>query len=285
MTVALTLIVKNEEEALARSLPTARGLIDSWVILDTGSTDGTMKVINDLLGDLPGELHKARWVDFATARNQLAELARQARTPSEWMLVADADMDIVYHEGTKDWLAGDPDPSVDAWLVPIIGGNTIWHRPSVIRTSFPWRWVGPVHEYLDTSESITRTLLGLELRHFGGDEGGFRGDPDKWLRYLEMLEPGANAGDPRAVYYYAQTLQIIGRVEDAIIQWERRSEMGDWEEEAWHAAYLAARFRRDVPALLACHERRPWRPEPLRWAARFVTEDGHRDDILFVESE
>lgn len=64
----------------------------------------------------------------------------------------------------------------------------------------------------------------------------------------------------------------------------RRAAMkGTWEEERWHAAYWAARLRRDVNGLLAVYRERPWRHEPLSHAARFVAEDGARDDLLFLE--
>jgi len=278
VTIALTMIVKDEAEVLPRSLPIAREMIDSWVILDTGSTDDTDEVIFDLLDGIPGELHKTEWSDFATTRNQLIELAQGAETPADWMLTIDADMHVEFHDDLIGWLQRDPCPEVDAWMVDILEGGVRWQRPCLIRTTYPWEYVGVVHEYLDTSEAFLRPLLGLTLHHHGrpASEG-------KWQMYVDLLQPEADAGSPRAVFYLAETLRIMGRIDEAIEQYERRAQMGNWEEEAWYSAYFAARMRRDVPALLAAHERRPWRPEPLRWAARIVTEGGAGNDILFIE--
>lgn len=279
VTVALMAIVKDEGDVLHRSLASARDFIDAWIILDTGSTDNTEELIGLFLDEIPGELHHTEWSDFSTCRNELLELARNAETPAEWWLTIDADMEIEAHDGLREWLSADPDPAVDAWQVEIAENDVRWRRPCLIRSTYPWEYVGPVHEYLNTAEAFTRPLLGLTLRHFGHPttrEG-------KWEEYVELLTPGADAGDPRAVFYLADTLKILGRTEEAAAMYERRAAMGSWEEEAWYAAYMAARIRRDVPGLIEAHNRRPWRPEPLRWAARFVTEDGAKGDILFLE--
>lgn len=279
--ISLVMIVKNEAEVLPRSLPTVRDFIDSWVILDTGSTDDTAEIIFDQLDGIPGELHYTKWTDYGTARNQLLELARGAEVPSEWMLTIDADMEVEVHEDLVEWLRPDPDPAVDGWETLIVEGNTKWRRPCLIRTAFPWEYVGPVHEYLNTGDAGLRQLDGLTLHHFGHattPEG-------KWEGYLELLHPRVEQGDPRAVFYIAETLRVMGRYDEAIGWYERRAGMGSWEEEAWYAAYFAARLRKDVDGLLAAHARRPWRAEPLRWAARFVAENGHGGDILFIEQE
>jgi len=54
----LNMIVKNEAQVIARCLTSVRPIIDYWVIVDTGSTDGTQETIRTLTGDLPGELHE-----------------------------------------------------------------------------------------------------------------------------------------------------------------------------------------------------------------------------------
>ena len=43
--IALCMIVKNEEKIIERCLSSVLPLIDSWVIVDTGSTDGTLDKI------------------------------------------------------------------------------------------------------------------------------------------------------------------------------------------------------------------------------------------------
>jgi glycosyltransferase involved in cell wall biosynthesis len=64
----LNMIVKNEARVIRRCLDSARPIIDFWVIVDTGSTDGTQEAIRRHLDGLPGELIERPWVDFAHNR-------------------------------------------------------------------------------------------------------------------------------------------------------------------------------------------------------------------------
>ncbi|MFJ2241725.1 glycosyltransferase [Streptomyces sp. NPDC087859] len=46
-TVCLNMIVKNEAHVIRRCLESVLPLVDTWVILDTGSTDGTQDIIRE----------------------------------------------------------------------------------------------------------------------------------------------------------------------------------------------------------------------------------------------
>ena len=48
-TICLNMIVKNESPVIERCLASVKKLIDYWVICDTGSTDGTQKLIQKVL--------------------------------------------------------------------------------------------------------------------------------------------------------------------------------------------------------------------------------------------
>src|SRR4051794_3114791 len=65
-TVCLSMIVKNEAHVIRRCLDSVRSLIDYWIIVDTGSTDGTQDVIRAAMADRPGRLVERPWVDFAS---------------------------------------------------------------------------------------------------------------------------------------------------------------------------------------------------------------------------
>jgi len=48
------MIVKNEADVIGRCLRSVLPFISSWSITDTGSTDGTQAIIQEMLGHLPG---------------------------------------------------------------------------------------------------------------------------------------------------------------------------------------------------------------------------------------
>ena len=45
-------------------------LIDTWLITDTGSVDGTQELIQAKLGHLPGKLVETTWENFGANRNK-----------------------------------------------------------------------------------------------------------------------------------------------------------------------------------------------------------------------
>lgn len=90
MTVAAVLIVKNEEEMLARCLDSVKG-VDEIVICDTGSTDKTVEIAKKYTDQVVFR----KWDDsFAKARNYAKSFAK-----SDWILSIDADE--ILHDFSK----------------------------------------------------------------------------------------------------------------------------------------------------------------------------------------
>ena len=87
-TVCLNMIVKNEARVIEKCLASVKPLIDSWVIVDTGSSDDTQSIIRKYMADLPGELHEKPWVNFAHNRNEALQLAKEK---ADYVLLIDAD--------------------------------------------------------------------------------------------------------------------------------------------------------------------------------------------------
>jgi glycosyltransferase involved in cell wall biosynthesis len=93
-TIALCMVVKNEEQNIERCLKSVAGIIDELVIVDTGSTDNTLK-----LAEKHGpKVFNYEWDgDFSKARNLGLQNAK-----SDWILVLDADEEI--EESSRDKL-------------------------------------------------------------------------------------------------------------------------------------------------------------------------------------
>ena len=64
--LSLCMIVKNEEERLARCLSGVQGAVDEIIIVDTGSTDGTKRVA----GQFTNRVYDYAWDDDFFRRAQ-----------------------------------------------------------------------------------------------------------------------------------------------------------------------------------------------------------------------
>lgn len=77
------MIVKDEESTLSKCLKSAKKFVDEIVILDTGSTDKTVKIAEGY----GAKVHHFEWSDdFSAARNQALKYVT-----GDWVLVLDAD--------------------------------------------------------------------------------------------------------------------------------------------------------------------------------------------------
>lgn len=273
MTVALTIVAKNEERILARAIESARALADYVYVLDTGSTDRTP----ELARELGATVADHEWQGFADARTAALKLAQGA----SWILMLDADQIVEAHPELHAWLDADHDPDVAAWQVRMIEGDIEYRLPRLVRgdQGIDWRYEGATHEWLVDTGRKQRQLHGLTIRHL--HDGANRAD--KHERDIELLRPGVEDGDARSIFYTAEALRRLGQGEAALAMYDRRAAMtGTWEEERWYAAYMAARMRADVNELLAVHRQRPHRHEPLMWAGLILEARGS-GDVLFVE--
>jgi tetratricopeptide (TPR) repeat protein len=83
MKISLCAIVKNEESTLSKCLSSAKKFVNEIVILDTGSTDKTVKVAQGY----GAKVHHFEWcIDFSAARNEALKYVT-----GDWILVLDAD--------------------------------------------------------------------------------------------------------------------------------------------------------------------------------------------------
>ncbi len=95
-TLCLCMIVKDEAPVIRRCLDSVRPLVDAWLVVDTGSTDGTQAIVREHMADLPGELVERPWRDFAHNRSEALALARPR---GDYSLVIDADDALAVPDG------------------------------------------------------------------------------------------------------------------------------------------------------------------------------------------
>jgi glycosyltransferase involved in cell wall biosynthesis len=120
------MIVKDEASVIRRCLDGVRPLLDHWVIVDTGSVDGTQQIIRDSLAGLPGELHERPWRDFGHNRTEALRLADAC---ADYLFVIDADEVIELDPGFRL-----PPLIADAYQVRTELAGTSYFRTQLVKS-------------------------------------------------------------------------------------------------------------------------------------------------------
>jgi len=281
-TLCLSMIVKNEAPVIARCLASVRPFIDYWVIVDTGSSDGTQDVIRTAMADLPGELHERPWRDFAHNRTEALELARPH---GEYVLIIDAD-DALEFEPRFNM----PALQDDSYMLRIADTTLSYKRTQIVRSALPWRWRGVLHEFLACDAARSGSVL-ERLRLRRNHDGARRRDPRTYRRDAEILYAALQAeSDPlmraRYQFYLAQSYRDCGAKEKALQAYLKRAELGFWVEEVFMSLYSAAKlkgalgrpFEDVVATYLRAADTVPSRAEALHGASRYCRLSGRNKE-------
>lgn len=264
------MIVRNEAAVIERCLRSVRGLIDFWVICDTGSTDGTQELIGRAVGQIPGELYERPWVDFGQNRTELMSCALGK---ADYLLLLDADMTVSYDRARLQTLGA------DSYMLRHAEEPEYWIK-RLVRGDRRWWYVGATHEYITTDGVDQVENLDAIVIHHHGD-GSTR--PEKFERDLRLLsqELEHDPENTRSMFYLAQTLRDMGCVEESIDVYRRRARRGGWPEEVFYSLYQVgvlserAGYRdQAVTALFEAWNYRPQRVEPLYELAWMFRERG-----------
>ena len=173
--LTLCMITRNEEDFLEKCLASVNGVADEIIVVDTGSSDRTVEI---------AERHGAfvsffPWNgDFSAARNASLE-----RATSDWILVLDADEELVAEDRPKikAFLANS---AAEGHLIQIRNFTGMSSQPEVelsaavrlFRNRWEYRFSGALHEQV--GENILKARSGsasgaalapapLRINHYG----------------------------------------------------------------------------------------------------------------------
>ncbi|MFI5300861.1 MAG: glycosyltransferase [Polyangiales bacterium] len=277
--LTLTMMLKNEAATIEATLATVAPFVDRWVIVDTGSTDGTQEIVRRAMKSVPGELVEAPFVDFATTRNFGLEACGEATTFVLWL---DADDYLDNGRALRETLRaeqGERGDDRDAYYVRVDVGSATFDSVRVLRSSARWRFRGSVHEVLVSGDGRVpkRRIPQAIVRHRAGDEGAARSRA-RWERDVELLQRELDR-DPkssRSAFYLGMTLYWLLRCDEAISALDRRIALGGWAEEIFYAKLTKGRAARSGG--------RPW-PEVLGYFLDACSAAPHRAEPLHAIAE
>jgi len=203
------MIVKNEEDVIARCLDSIKDVVDEIIIVDTGSTDQTKEIATQFTD----KIYDFEWVNhFGKARN--FSFSKATKDYQMWL---DADDIITDSECEKILTLKktlDPDTDVvtfkyhthfDATGKPTLTST----RERLFKREKNFKWNDAIHEYILMSGNVIHSDIAISHKKI-------RGSGDRNLNiYNSMIEKG-KAFSPRETYYYARELMDHGKYEEAI---------------------------------------------------------------------
>lgn len=229
-TIALVMIVKDEVDRLERCIESVRSIVDEFVIVDTGSTDGTQKIIEKF-----GELHEIPFANYVEAKNAALQLAT-----GDYILFMDADETIV---AGLEFLKEHAETGSECVLAKIVEGTNgtttrVYFRQRLWKNNGQWRFEGPgVHEALaGKGKSIYDHRIEVYHDHSHKTPEIYA---ERFRGYLEILKHHLvdHPNDPRATFYLGRTQGDLGNSLEAISWYRRYLDLKtDFRDERWQAA-------------------------------------------------
>ena len=206
VTISLCMIVKNEENVLARCLDSLQGLMDEIIIVDTGSTDATKKIA----AKYTDRVYDYAWTqNFSEARNFSLSLAT-----GDYIYCADAD-EVLDEENRIKFLQLKEALLPEIEIVQMLysgqyDSNTVYnfneeYRPKLFKRLRAFQFMDPIHETL----RIDPIVYDSDIRIFHKPHG-LHTDRDVQIFERHFGAPDAPVLPLRLIKMYAKELFISG---------------------------------------------------------------------------
>lgn len=232
------MIVKNEENNIERALTWAKGIVSEQIVVDTGSTDRTVEIAEEM----GAKVYHFDWInDFAAAKNYAIEQAS-----GDWILFLDADEYVLREEVDQisyladqiDRLYPDKPCSIQCMKVELNAAGEAYCEDLCERifTKRDIHYVGNIHEILMTDDgrilNIYNAHKEIKIYHTGYSTDEFVGK-DKLNRNRQLLQEklDANPDNPIALMYMGDNYEAEERWEEADEYYKRSISLLAPEEE------------------------------------------------------
>jgi len=244
-TICLTMIVKNESKNMLRLLNSVKSIIDFLSIVDTGSEDDTVNIIETWYksNKIPGKVHHEKFINFGYNRTHSIVKARETFPQTNYYLLSDADFIWEIDIGgkfNKNLL------HEHKYLVRQNSQNLSYFNIRMLSSEVDWECVGVTHEYWSEKkenrykgEIKTHSLTRIQINDM--EDGGCKSDKfvrDKRLLLEDLEKPNVEPFlKSRYTFYLAQTYKCLGEYENSIVHYKNRIDYGGWPEEVYFSMY------------------------------------------------
>lgn len=234
--INICIMVKNAGNGWANMLESNKKYMDRWTILDTGSTDNTIKIAKEVLKDKKGDLYEEPFINFRDSRNRLLDLAG---TTCKFTIMLD-DSHILDGDMRK-LLNGIRTGAEDVYSINITSGITEFYSSRILKTEREIRYTYKVHEVITAPACVLPSVFKIydvdDKKSIDRTESRAKYD----LKLLfEELDEGNNIS--RQLYYIAITYARMKNWDKAIEYYMKRinCEEKGYVEEIAESYYVAA---------------------------------------------
>jgi len=210
--IELCIMVKNGGDQFEETLKANLHLVDRWTILDTGSTDNTLEIIEKVLGNKRGKLFQEPFLNFRDSRNRCLELAG---TKCKYTLMLD-DTYRIQGDLRKFLNTVRGDQFSDSFSFFVQSEDMQYTSNRVLNTEKKLKYLYKIHEVIQTDNNINVIIPQYVSNIF-----------DYRCQYMEtrtmerkqydlkilLEEVEENPNDPRCYYYIAHTYIILEKYE------------------------------------------------------------------------
>ena len=219
--LALNFICKDESHVIGKMLESAKSFTDLIVATDTGSSDGTQDIIRKFGEDnnIPTYVYDRPFDNFENSRNHSMDKLREVVKELGW----DADKTYGYWFDCDETVIIQPNFdkkqfTKDLYMMNTYIGQMKYTRNTFFKVSKPFRWYGPVHEFIICDDkNITSALaenIHVDVKMTGASWQG--NIPAKYKSHAFVLEKyiDENRNDPRWIFYTAQSYHDSASIPD-----------------------------------------------------------------------
>jgi len=241
--IVLCLMVKNESAIIKRMLNSCIDHFDGFIILDTGSTDGTQQIMWDFLeaNNKKGAIYCSPFWDFSSCRTITVQLAHER---GDFLLLMDADYKLVISGGCtgNEWISKLPKDLSTApqELMIETEGGLAYSRPHIALGACRWQYCCRTHEYLSRSPSCKKPNTNrerfpyLKIDHVG--DGGSKGDKVPRDIVLLLMDLEDNPKSDRAYFYLGNSLREMQMFDWSLSCYKMHMNLSGWNEEVYCSA-------------------------------------------------
>ena len=220
--INLCIMVKNAGDVFEKILKENLSIIDKWTILDTGSTDNTIEIINKVLGKKKGKLYQEPFINFKDSRNRCLELAGKK---CKYNLMLDDTYIIRYNlREFLETIRGDQ--FADSYSILIKSLDMEYYSNRITKSERELKYIYKIHEVINPENNVNvvipkkNSIIEDITNKYMEERTMNRKQYDLKLLFEEIEE---NPDDPRNYYYVAQTYNLINEHEKAAEYYYKRA--------------------------------------------------------------